>query len=204
MQQTLSYWRVVAAGGLLSAFLASACVVTSTTDGNTAGSSNSGAGSSSAGAPAVAGGGNSSGAPSAGSSGAPAANAGGTAVAFECEPASGNPVGTPNSCVPPKGTENACNTCIQMHCCKEFSECYAVEPGNQCGWGGPDSGGEFSCVKACLEDNVQKGNVTDAAALGTCAPPCATKKCNATLIGTQTNDLIACVNDACQMPCFGG
>jgi hypothetical protein len=135
-----------------------------------------------------------------------------TAVPFECDPPPGGagPLGTPSSCVPAVGTENECNTCIQTSCCEKYSECYAFEPGNQCGWGGPQNGGEFLCVKACLEDNVQHGSgVSDETALGTCANSCATTIANGgskecMVLGVQTSDLVGCVNDNCQMKCFGG
>jgi hypothetical protein len=205
MQQTKSYWRVLGAAGVLGAFVASACVVTSSSDNNTAGSSNS----SGAGGSTTAGGGTTSGA-GATTAGASNGGSGGisTSVPFECDPPPGGagPLGTPNTC---PGTGNVCSACIQNNCCTEYAECYATDPGNQCGWGGPQDAGEFPCMKDCLEANVQKGGVSDDEAVGTCASSCATTKANLAsqecmLIGDQTSDLIACVNGKCQTECFGG
>ncbi|MEI9951435.1 MAG: hypothetical protein WDO74_21280 [Pseudomonadota bacterium] len=216
MQQTKSYWRLVAVASVVSAFVASACVVTTSTDDDdddtagTGGTATAGAGSGGKAGAATAG----SGGSQAGSGG----SVGGTGpVPFQCDPDDGLPVGTPNSCTPDDPT-NDCQKCIQSKCCTEYEECYATDPGNQCGWGGPPKlpsgeaypGGEALCVQLCIQDGVKEsGTEPDAELKGTCASNCATtgsngatKECGSS-IGFQTNDLIACLSDNCSKVCFG-
>jgi hypothetical protein len=222
MQQTKSYWRFVTMAGLVCAFVASACVVTTSTDDdddNTAGKGGSGtAGAGTAGSGTAGKAGSSSaGAAGAGTAGTAGADNGGAGpVSFQCDPAEGGAVGTPNSCSP-SNPSDPCEKCVQAKCCSEYEACYAYEPGNQCGWGGPltiagepNGGGEALCVQACLKKIVmESGAAPDDSDVGTCANECATSTANGaskecgSVIGVQTSDLVACLRRDCSVACFG-
>jgi hypothetical protein len=219
MQQTKSYWRLVAVAGVVSAFVASACVVTTSTDDDTAGAGgastagNGGSGGSTAGS-ATAGSGTAGSQAGTGGS-TPAGGAG--PVPFQCDPGEGGAVGTPNSCAP-SGAGNDCEKCIQAKCCGEYEACYATNPGNQCGWGGPDKvdgvkneAGEIFCVQSCLIKVVEaSGTAPEDSEVRTCAAECATNPSNQSskdcgpVVGQQTSDLVACLRQDCSVACFGG
>ena len=165
-----------------------------------AGSSNGGAAGSSKGGAA-----GSSNGGTAGKAGGPSAGAGGSAgpVSFQCDPTDGSALGTPNSCTPADPSDS-CQKCVQAKCCTEYSECFAIDPGNQCGWGGPANGGEITCMQACLVETVAgSGTAPQVAHVSSCATPCATKNCG-TMIGSQTSALISCLLSNCSTACFGG
>lgn len=165
-----------------------------------AGSSNGGAAGSSKGGAA-----GSSNGGTAGKAGGPSAGAGGSAgpVSFQCDPTDGSALGTPNSCTPADPSDS-CQKCVQAKCCTEYSECFAIDPGNQCGWGGPANGGEITCMQACLVETVAgSGTAPQVAQVSSCATPCATKNCG-TMIGSQTSALISCLLSNCSTVCFGG
>ncbi len=219
MQQTKSYWRLVAVAGVVSAFVASACVVTTSTDDDDDDNSAGTGGASTAGTSS----GGKGGAASAGTAGTPAGTAG-TAptggagpVPFQCDPDDGAFVGTPNSCVP-DDPDNDCQKCIQAKCCTEYEQCYATSPGNQCGWGGPSKlpsgkaypGGEGLCIKLGIQDGVELSGVEpDAELTGMCAANCNTTTATGgahecgPIIGNQTDELIRCLGDNCSKVCFG-
>jgi hypothetical protein len=155
----------------------------------------------------------------AGKSGGPSAGAGGHAepVPFQCDPSDGSAVGTPNSCKAADPTDE-CQVCVQTKCCTEYAECYAVDPGNQCGWGGPatlegspNEGGELLCMQLCLIATIaDSGTAPDALQIGTCANHCATalgngatKECGP-VIGSQTSAVVGCLLKNCSIACFGG
>jgi hypothetical protein len=219
MQQTKSYWRFVAVAGVVSAFIASACVVTTDPDYNSAGAggkASAGAGGAATGGASTAGkaGANAAGATAAAGAGAGEGGAGPTP--FQCDPpGDGGAVGMPLSCADTEDSD--CQKCIQTSCCEEYSACYAFDPGNQCGWGGPDklpsgaayAGGEALCIQLCTQEGVEmSGTEPDAELLGTCAANCNTASdtsgatCKST-IGQQTNDLIFCMSEHCSQRCFG-
>jgi hypothetical protein len=193
-----------------------------TSAGGTSGSSSggSGLGGSSAGSSGVANttAGSSNGG-AAGKGGSSSAGAGGRAqpVSFQCDPSDGSAVGTPNSC---KAADPAdqCQVCVQTKCCTEYAECYAVDPGNQCGWGGPatiegnpNEGGELLCMQICLIATIaDSGTAPDDLQIGTCANHCATtlgngatKECGP-VIGSQTSAVVGCLLTNCSIACFGG
>jgi len=205
MQQTKSYWRMAAVAGVVIAFVSAACTVTTSSDDTAA----------DAGTTAIATGG--SGATTAGG----ATSAGGTmtivgvggtgAVSFQCDPLDQDAgiQGTPASCA--ADTANTCSVCIAAHCCTEFSDCYATNPGNQCGFGGPDAKGtgEITCVQGCILAVTGDGGVADDSTIQTCANQCVTPTDTSgaacqQAIGTQTSDLIGCMNMNCQSDCLGG
>ncbi|HYQ29069.1 MAG TPA: hypothetical protein VER04_17685 [Polyangiaceae bacterium] len=221
MQQTKSYWRLVALTGIVSAFIASACVVTTSTDDDT---NNAGAGGAGTAGAATAGahsaGANTAGANTAGSSAAGmagSAQGGAGPVSFQCDPGEGGAQGTPNSCEPVDAND-VCQKCTQQKCCAEYSACYATDPGNQCGWGGPakvdgadNEGGELYCMLVCLQKAAQdSGTEPDDSQVQTCANNCATtvsngatKECGS-VIGVQTSDTVACLRDNCSTECIVG
>ncbi|HET7540479.1 MAG TPA: hypothetical protein VFK05_11430, partial [Polyangiaceae bacterium] len=189
MQQTKSYWRFLAAAGVVSAFVVSACVVTTEEDdSSSAGSGGSGtagshaAGSPAAGSPAAGSGTGGSTGGTTGTAGSPAGGSG--AVPFQCDPGEGGAQGTPNSCKPDPPPGDDCEKCIQDKCCAEYEACYAYNPGNQCGWGGPAKlpsgkdydGGEALCIQLCVQEGTEmSGTDPDAELLGTCANGCTTQ-----------------------------
>jgi hypothetical protein len=220
MQQTKSYWRLVALAGVVSAFVASACVVTTSTDDDDYTGGADGKGGAGAGGANTAGkaGANTAGANTAGAATAGAAQGGsGPDLSFQCDPpGEGGAVGMAYSCAPDM-PGNKCQECIQTHCCEEYGACYATEPGNQCGWGGPaklpngevNPGGEALCIQLCIQDGVKtSGTEPDAELKGTCANYCTTAvdtsgmACDTT-IGVETNALMICMSDHCSPVCFG-
>ena len=220
MQQTKSYWRLVAVAGVVSAFIASACVVTTGSDGGSAGTDAGGSGAAGAGTAGASAG--KSGAGTAGSAAGTAGSATGGAggegpVPFQCDMGDGGAVGMPNTCAP-NDPADVCQKCTQAKCCTQYAECYATEPGNQCGWGGPakvngdpNPGGEAYCLIACIQKGVaDSGTAPDAELIGTCGNNCATTKSNGatqecgSVLGAQTSDLIGCLKDNCSTQCFGG
>lgn len=200
MQQTKSYWRVAAAVGVVSAFMASACVVTSSDDsaGGDGGETNANAGSTSAGGA------------SAGSS-STAGSTSSAAADYQCDTGDGGaPPGVAADCTSaPAQVPEACASCLQTQCCTELGECYATTPGNQCGYGGPNDGGEFTCFQKCAQDGFTANGVDDDDLRTTCSNQCTTSTDHQSshdcgLIGTQTNALIACLSDNCVTQCIGG
>lgn len=199
MQQTKSYWRVVAAFGVVGALVASACTVTTSTDDGVAGNAgetDTTAGSSTGGAS------NTAGAPASG---------GDAPIAYQCDSGdAGAPPGTVADCSPDADhATDKCSICVQAHCCLEFGQCYATDPGNQCGYGGPNDGGEISCVQKCLQDGFAASGVDDADLRSMCFDQCTTSTDHKSshdcgLIGSQTNALIGCLNDNCLVECIGG
>lgn len=219
MQQTKSYWRLAgftALAGVAFAFVGAACTVTTSTDDGGAGgdffAGAPGAGAPAAGAATTAG---ASGASTAGATAAGGAStAGAAAVAYECDVDPGPPAGTPyTSCAPDaEHTDDVCALCIQTSCCTEFKACYASNPGDQCGYGGPGDMGEISCVQQCIQDGVATDGVFDDKLVGTCGAKCTTeaspngtssKECGQ-VIGYRTSDLVDCMTMHCQTECYGG
>lgn len=217
MQQTKSYWRLVAVAGVVSAFIASACVVTTSTDDddNSSNAGASGSGTAGAGTAGAHAGSGTAGSHAAGAAGSGDGGAG--PVPYQCDPGEGGAVGTPNTCAP-SDPKDICQKCIQAKCCAEFSACYAYDPGNQCGWGGPakidgeeNPGGELYCIQACLQKVVEEnGTAPDDSQVRTCGSNCATtlsngatKECGS-VPGVQTSDAVACMRDNCSVECFGG
>jgi hypothetical protein len=208
MQQTKSYWRLVAVAGVVGACLASACVVTTSTDGNGLGGDTSTAGvgttpGGSAGATSAGGSAGSAGATAAAGTGggAPAGGTGAVTVACDMGEA-GAMTGTPAAtCNATAG--NACSACLQTTCCAEVEACNGTNPNNQCAFGGPDGTGEFNCVTACMKMAfATNGNVELPDDLPTCGGKCSTDACG-TVIGTSTSILVGCAHgdDITPSPC---
>ena len=188
----------------MGAFVSSACVVTTTTDDNTGGDTgetNTTAGATSAGS-------------SAGGASAGASNTSGAGTQgsdYQCDTGDGGASpGTAADCsaVPPQAND-ACTVCLQAQCCTELGECYATSPGNECGYGGPNDGGEYLCFQKCAHDAFASSGVDDDTLRTMCSNQCTTatnhgSSLDCGLIGTQTNALIACLSDNCLMQCIGG
>jgi hypothetical protein len=211
MQQTKSYWRLVAVASVVSAFVASACVVTTSTDDNdTGGSGGSGAkaGSSTTGGSTTTGGGSTTG----GSSANGGSGTAGSGESFVCDDplSDGGAKGDASSCEPSDSTDE-CQVCIQQKCCAEYGACYATDPGNQCGYGGPamvngapNEGGELLCMHECLKKRVADSMISATESdILTCANECPTEKCGGATVGFQTSDVIGCMNTNCSMACWG-
>jgi len=218
MQQTKSYWRLAAftaVAGVALAFVGSACTVTTTSDnGGAAGDFFAGAPGAGA-ATAGAGGATTAGASGAATAGAATAGTAGAApTEYACDVDPGPAAGTPYpSCAPDAmHTDDICALCIQSKCCTEFEACYAYNPGDQCGYGGPGDLGEISCVQDCIQKGVATDGVFDEKLVGTCGAKCTTQKApNGTstkecgqVIGYRTSDLVDCMTMNCQTPCYGG
>jgi len=208
MHQTKAYWRLIAAAGVVGAFVASACVVTTSTDiDNSAGAGGSGtAGKGSSGAATA--GAATAGAATGGSGTAGAAPAAGAGqVPYQCDTGESGAPGTPNDCSP-QTPGDPCQECIQTSCCGQYEACSATDPGNQCGWGGPAEPdgaprkGESYCMTLCIQDGLQMGG-TDEAVFRECGNRCATPECMG-LLGTQTSELVACQKEHCYTQCFSG
>jgi hypothetical protein len=205
MQQTKSYWRVLAVAGVVGAFVASACVVTSSTDDSSGDDT---------GAAAAAGATGTAGASTSGAGSSSMVGTAGTGTvlgAYECDPADGGSLpSTPAASCVAAGVAADCASCLQTSCCTEVSACYATNPGNECGFGGPpSSGGEFLCVETCLRDGFADSGVDDSDLRQGCFDKCTTSTANGASqdcpgIGTQTNALIGCVSDNCLTECIGG
>ncbi|HYP75195.1 MAG TPA: hypothetical protein VER12_04555, partial [Polyangiaceae bacterium] len=188
-----------------------------TSGSGTSGSGTSGSSAGSSGGTSGASGSSTSGA--AGKAGTSTAGAGGgpVRVSFQCDPSDGSALGTPNDCTP-ADPNDICEKCIQAKCCAEFSACFATNPGNQCGWGGPlkingvdNYGGEATCMQTCLIAVVAaSGTAPNGPEVNSCASHCATSTSNGaskacgSLIGAQTSELVGCMLNSCSMNCFGG
>jgi hypothetical protein len=131
-------------------------------------------------------------------------------VPFQCDTGDAGAPGTANSCAPDDDHKtDPCALCVQAHCCTEYSECFATDPGNQCGWGGPNDAGEIGCVQKCIQDGIAAQQPDDSDLRNGCFDKCSTNPTNTgskdcgTLIGTQTNALIGCLTDSCHTECLG-
>jgi hypothetical protein len=190
--------------------------------GGTSGSSSGGkagsgtAGTSSSGTGGEAGSGD-SGAPSTGgSAGAGTSGSGGEGGAEvdpetipECDPDSGDLDNTPFPDCEPLDPENECEACIQTSCCEESKACFGFDPGNVCGWGGPDAtetspgDGEITCYQECIFDYVDENGFCDTDGEDECIGKCMTSELSCGQIGNQTQDLAGCMWSNCATECFG-
>lgn len=204
MQQTNSYLRWISVAGLASAlFAASACVVTSGSDDDDAGAG----GDDTAGTAGTAAG---AGGATAGSGGAATAGTGGAAPAYLCDAEVTTP-GTPNpSCEPEDADANDCTRCIASKCCTEYKKCFASNPGDQCGFGGPndDTGGEILCMELCAQQKLKDEGVLGDDEVFACSAQCASstthkssQDCGA--IGGTTSETFGCIKNNCMVECIG-
>lgn len=223
-------WKYGAAFGFITAALSVACTVTTDDDvgtGGTGGTSVSGGtgGTSTTGGTggtSVSGGtggtsttggtGGSTGGTggSTGGTGGSTGGSGGTGDTATCDPTDGSTAGTPYPNCDPQDTDDACEACIQANCCEESKNCYATDPLNVCGWGGPPSSdpsvgaaGEISCYRDCLTAYVNENGVCDSDGIDMCASMCVTPMCGGDFLGSATSDLAACMQTNCSEKCFG-
>jgi hypothetical protein len=163
--------------------------------GGSSGSSTGGKGGS-AGSATTGGSGGSGGSATGGSSGT-----GGDETDPECDPDSGELVNTPYpNCTASAG--NLCEQCMETSCCELSRVCYGLSPGNVCGWGGPDGGGELACYVECVAAYYDENGVYDEDGVDECTSMCVTPMCG-TLPGNATQDMVECVDTNCQEPCYG-
>jgi len=100
-----------------------------------------------------------------------------------------------------------CHECLTKSCCDAVQQCYGFGPGtiaNQCAYGGPDGGSEFTCFEACLIKKTKAGGGEyQDADVDACADMCATPACGG-IVGNATNDLIECMTNPskCEKDCI--
>ena len=211
--------------GMVGFALASGCVVKSDDDDggeggegaesasggeSTGGSSTGGRGGSSTGGSATGGsatGGSATGGSATGGSATGGSATGGSATGGsggmdtdpECDPDMDELVNTPYpDCMATAG--NPCEACIEANCCAESRVCYGYDPGNVCGWGGPDGDGEITCYIACAQDYVDANGVFDDDGIDECTTECTTAMCGQ--IGNATQDLAICLQENCEEACW--
>jgi hypothetical protein len=98
----------------------------------------------------------------------------------------------------------ACLTCLtkSANCCTEIAACYATDPNNECGYGGPpDNPGEteYLCFQSCVLDvATENGGFYDDDDEATCAASCT--RCGT--ISNETNDVITCMHLKCEAECL--
>ena len=212
---SMNAWHRIGAVSLLAAFWATGCIVTTDDDDDGSGGSGGSGGSAASGGSggstggsggstggtggATGGSGGSGGA--AGGTGGTGGGTGGTGT-LSCEDP---PVGaTQWGCTDP---QNACEECLAANCCDAFSQCYAYEPDDLCGWGGPETGGnrpgEYGCWVQCMLDSADSAMEFDTR-VATCAGECVTPECGLPVVGEATDALIACTinNDDCVTACL--
>jgi len=169
-------WQNAIVLTLFGAAIATACVVSSDSDGvddddgGSGGFGNStGKGGSSKGGTTSKGGSDAGGETSSGgdtsNTGGDGPAGGAPAAEFMCDPdtvggqGGAGIVGTPYPDCEPVDADNDCQVCIQMECCVEQQNCNAFEPNNVCGYGGPpeyqNNGGEFLCWQDCMNAKVE-------------------------------------------------
>jgi len=128
----------------------------------------------------------------------------------ECDPdeseagAGGQPgsVGTPYPNCEPVDSDDECELCIQESCCEESKGCWALNPANVCGWGGPsENSSEIGCYTDCIAEWVGDNAACGSAAHQACVTQCQTEECGE--IGDATWALAVCMNDNCADECFG-
>jgi hypothetical protein len=145
-----------------------------------------------------------------GAGGSAAAGSGPIKSPFQCDSGvSHSQVGVPlSSCA--ATANDPCQLCVQAHCCSEYEDCFAQNPGNQCGYGGPNDAGEIGCIQRCIQDELSNNGIIDTQAYAQCANVCASTLVNRAsldcggVIGTQTGALLGCLKDECPAECLGG
>jgi hypothetical protein len=116
--------------------------------------------------------------------------------------------GTPYPDCEPAADEmkDPCALCIKANCCMESKDCYATDPYNVCGWGGPADylgAGEIACYTECLATYVNDNDVCDTAGIDQCAADCTTTTPMCDLIGNATSAMAGCMQENCPSECFG-
>lgn len=205
-------WKYAALFGFVAAGISLGCTVSTDDDVATGGT-----GGTTGGASALGGSGGSStsgnggtGGSLGGSSGS-GGSSGTTSMAPTCD-ADASDTGMPYPTCAPTDATDECEVCIQTNCCEESQNCFATEPYNVCGWGGPDTDdestgvvsgiGEIGCYRSCLAQYVNDNGVCDGDGIDQCATACATPACDG-LPGDATSTLAACMQTSCSQDCFG-
>ena len=226
-------WKYALGLGLMGAALSVGCTVSSGDDdsgfagesgeggssgkGGTGGTTSTGGSAGKGGTGGTTGGsaGASTGGSASGSAGmgGSTSGSGGTGTVDTTPTCDGDTMGTPwQDCDPGEANkDDPCALCIQHSCCEESKNCYATDPYNVCGWGGPSmddpmladyaGAGEIGCITTCLAEYVSDNEVCDTDGIDGCTTMCQTPMCS--LAGSATSDLFTCMQDKCASSCFG-
>jgi hypothetical protein len=182
------------------------------TGGSTGGAGGSTGGTTGGAAGADTGGSSATGGSTSGSGGS-TSGSGGSGAVDTSPTCDGDTMGTPYpDCDPSEeNKDDPCALCIQSSCCEQSKNCYALEPYNVCGWGGPlmddptlgdyAGAGEIGCITTCLSEYVAENEVCDTDGIDGCTTMCQTAMCS--LVGSATSDLFTCMQDSCASECFG-
>lgn len=191
--------------------IGTACTITTTDDDTDGGATGFGgkasggaatSGGSTAKGGASSGGTAGSGAGGASSGGSAAGGVGGAPDPVMCDVGL-EPTGTPaQSCVFDVPDNTPCHECLakDADCCAAIKECYGTGPRNQCAYGGPDGGSEFTCIEACIRQKVLNTGSYSNDDEDVCVNACATPACG--LIGNATNLILGCMHANCETECF--
>ena len=175
------------------------------TGGTTGGSAGAGTGGSTGGSSGTGG--------STGGSGGSTSGTGGSAGTEPTPSCDSTDMGTPwQDCAPGDANkDDPCALCIQHSCCEQSKNCYATDPYNVCGWGGPlmddpmladyAGAGEIGCITTCLSEYVTENEVCDTDGIDGCTSMCQTAMCS--LVGSATSALFDCMQRDCSSECFG-
>ncbi|MGC4091454.1 MAG: hypothetical protein QM756_26965 [Polyangiaceae bacterium] len=207
-------WLSLFAVGI-GCLIAPACTITTSTDDGTGGDDTGGTtasgGAAAKGGAAASGGTTTAKGGAAASGGATASGgsasmvgsggSGGSEPVVTCDGAT--PAGTPaTSCVFETADNTFCHECLTTNCCAAVKTCYGTNPANQCAFGGPDGGSEFTCYEACMVSHVKaNGGDYSSSDEDVCLGMCATPKCGA-VVGDATADIAVCMRDSCEKVCF--
>ncbi|HEX6274740.1 MAG TPA: hypothetical protein VFZ53_16980 [Polyangiaceae bacterium] len=204
--------------GLVGISLATGCVVESDDDDDTGGEAGeSGGGTSSGGSSGRGGsstGGSATGGSATGGSATGGSSTGGTSTGGSATGGTGGDINTDPECDPDEGdldntpypnctatAGNECEECIERSCCAISRVCYGYDPGNVCGWGGPDGEGEIACYIDCIATYYEENAVYDEDGRDLCTGMCTTQMCG--LVGNVTQDMVECVDMNCEPECYG-
>jgi hypothetical protein len=193
--------------------IGTACTITTTDDDTVGGSTGFGGAAGSGGSNTSGGATAKGGASSGGTAGSAAggASSGGKAsggTGGEPEPVvmcdvDENPTGTPaDSCVFVAPDNTPCHECLAKvpECCTAIRECYGKSPYNQCAYGGPDGGSEYTCIENCIRQKVLSAGSYTNDDEDVCVNACATPACG--LIGNATSVILGCMHAHCETECF--
>jgi len=118
-----------------------------------------------------------------------------------CDPDTGDLNNEPYPNCTAADSGNDCEVCVQEQCCDLSKECFSFNPGNVCGWGGPDEDGEIFCYQECILAIVEANGLCDLDDEDECIAMCTTDGCGQ--IGNQTQAMAECMWTNCSDDCFG-
>ena len=215
-------WLSLLACSLVGALAISACTVKDCSkedceDDSSGGAADTGGKTGSGGKPATGGTTGSGGKPATGGASSGGASSGGASSTGGdggaaggddgpmCDASLGTPADSCNldtSSLP--AAQAKCVNCLKSKpaCCTAMAACYATNPNNECGYGGPPNNPgetEYLCYQSCVLDAAaMNGGILEDAAEEACVNGCT--RCS--LISNETNDIIACMKDECAADCM--